>query len=121
MRENITCRSVARGRAAVLLLGFSAATACATSTPIRYETLNENWRRTRAIARPADAGEFQAPARFKTQGKPIDAPMGNAAPCYGDFDGDGVKDLLVGQFEDGKLKIYRNLGTNRRPKFLKSG
>jgi hypothetical protein len=33
-----------------------------------------------------------------------------------DFDGDGVPDLLVGQFEDGKLRIYKNLGTAKEPK-----
>jgi hypothetical protein len=33
-----------------------------------------------------------------------------------DFDGDGVKDLLVGQFGDGILWVYRNVGTNAAPK-----
>jgi hypothetical protein len=51
-------------------------------------------------------------------GQPIDVQLdGHSAPFVGDFDGDGVKDLLVGQFQDGKLRIYRNLGTNARPRF----
>ena len=49
----------------------------------------------------------------------IDAEGGYAAPCYGDVDGDGVKDLLVGQFKDGSCKFYKNAGTNEKPVFNK--
>ncbi len=55
--------------------------------------------------------------QIQADGKPIDVEIGHAAPCYDDFDGDGVKDLLVGQFGDGKLRIYRNGGTNAKPVF----
>ena len=34
-----------------------------------------------------------------------------------DFDGDGLKDLLVGQFGHGKLRIYRNSGTTTKTQF----
>jgi hypothetical protein len=33
-----------------------------------------------------------------------------------DFDGDGVRDLLVGQFGGGLLWIYRNEGTDAEPR-----
>ena len=44
------------------------------------------------------AGEFAPPVRVEAAGKPIDTEVGHAAPFVGDFDGDGVDDLLVGQF-----------------------
>ena len=64
----------------------------------------------------ASAGELQPPVRLEAAGKPIDTDVGHAAPFVGDFDGDGVNDLLVGQFGDGLLWIYRNEGTNAAPK-----
>lgn len=63
--------------------------------------------------------ELLAPIKLQADGQPIDVAIGHAAPFWGDFDGDGVADLLVGQFGDGKLRIYRNAGTNRDPRFEK--
>ena len=69
-------------------------------------------------ARPAGLDkELAAPFKVEAEGKPINVDIGHAAPFYGDIDGDGVKDLLVGQFGEGKLRIYRNLGTNEEPKY----
>jgi len=64
----------------------------------------------------AAAGELAPPVRLEADGKPIDTDIGHAAPCVADFDGDGVQDLLVGQFGQGLLWIYRNEGTNAEPK-----
>jgi hypothetical protein len=69
------------------------------------------------LAPAADpAGELLPPVRLEAAGKPIDTGVGHAAPFVGDFDGDGVRDLLVGQFGGGVLWVYRNEGTDARPK-----
>jgi hypothetical protein len=62
------------------------------------------------------AQDLAAPVRLEAAGRPIDTEVGHAAPFVGDFDGDGVNDLLVGQFGQGILWIYRNTGTNAAPK-----
>ncbi|HEX5051313.1 MAG TPA: hypothetical protein VFZ65_06045 [Planctomycetota bacterium] len=64
-----------------------------------------------------------APFRVEADGAPIVAVIGHAAPFVVDYDGDGVRDLIVGMFgNDGKgsggtARFYKNLGTNAEPKF----
>ena len=59
----------------------------------------------------AEGIQFTDPVRLTADGVPIatEAP-GYAAPAWHDMDGDGLKDLLVGQFSGGKINVYRNLG-----------
>src|ERR1700737_985974 len=58
--------------------------------------------------------EFQPPVRLKADGVPVrvESP-GYAAPCWADIDGDGRKDLLVGQFHGGKICVYKNRGDGK--------
>jgi hypothetical protein len=71
-----------------------------------------------APARAADADELLPPVPILVGGRPLDVEReGHAAPFVGDFDGDGVRDLLVGQYHEGRLRIYRNVGSNARPRF----
>jgi hypothetical protein len=65
---------------------------------------------------PALGDDLAPPVRLEAGGKPIDTEIGHAAPFVCDWDGDGVRDLLVGQFGGGILTIYRNEGTNALPK-----
>lgn len=60
--------------------------------------------------------DLAPPVRIEAAGKPIDTDVGHAAPSVCDFDGDGLHDLLVGQFGDGLLWIYLNEGTSTEPK-----
>ncbi len=70
-----------------------------------------------AATTSATAADLAAPIRVTAGGQPIDVEVGHAAPWVADFDGDGLRDLLVGQFGNGKLRLYRNRGTEKAPEF----
>ena len=63
--------------------------------------------------------ELAKPFLAMAGGKPIKVDIGHASPVFADFDGDQLPDLLVGQFGEGKLRIYKNVGTRTEPKFDK--
>jgi hypothetical protein len=57
------------------------------------------------------AADFEPPVRLKAGNTAVrvESP-GYAAPCWADLKGDGNKYLLVGQFHDGKIRVYKHLG-----------
>ncbi len=57
------------------------------------------------------------PVKIYACDEPITVPNGHAAPWVMDFDKDGKKDLIVGQFRGGKARIYLNIGTDAKPVF----
>lgn len=85
------------------------------------------------------AADLKAPVRIKSGETPIDVVTGHASPSMRDMDGDGLKDLLVGEFGSGKfpeaefltdasrafksimavsrVRVYRNVGTATAPRF----
>jgi hypothetical protein len=67
----------------------------------------------------AEAGSgLLPPVQIQTDGKALDIQReGHAAPFVGDFYEDGGLCLLVGQFDSGRLRIYRNTGTRAKPRF----
>jgi len=65
---------------------------------------------------PVLGDNLAPPERLEADGKPIDTEVGHAAPFVYDWDGDGVQDLLVGQFGGGALWIFHNEGTKTAPK-----
>ena len=73
------------------------------------------------LAAPASAGgpsDLLPPVQAQAGGRPLDVEReGHAAPFVGDFYEDGGLCLLVGQFDDGRLRVYRNAGTRARPRF----
>lgn len=64
-----------------------------------------------ALAAGAFAAEFQEPVRIKAGDEliKVEAP-GFAAPSLADVDRDGKLDLVVGQFDKGKMRFYKALG-----------
>ena len=62
----------------------------------------------------SNAADFERPVRLKAGDAAIrvESP-GYAAPCWADLKGDGKMHLLVGQFNDGKIRVYKHLGGER--------
>jgi hypothetical protein len=77
--------------------------------------------------------KFAPGVRLLSGGKPIDVTTGHAAPYVYDFNKDGKRDLLVGEFGSGyyrgekttdngplanaRLRVYLNTGTNLKPMY----
>jgi len=61
---------------------------------------------------------FQAPIRLKAGDQFVDTGdnWGHSGPCLADFDDDGLRDLIVGDFS-GRFHIFRNIGSNSEPQF----
>lgn len=57
------------------------------------------------------------PHRILDGSDPINVDVGHAAPTVFDINKDGLKDLIVGQFGGGKLRIYINKDSNSHPRF----
>ena len=55
--------------------------------------------------------------RLEADGKPIDVDIGHLVPTVTDWNGDGRKDLIFGQFVGGKIGLYLNRGTDAAPVF----
>lgn len=65
---------------------------------------------------------FEPPVRLRADGQFIDTGSagGHSAPCVEDLDGDGLKDLIVGDY-GGKFRLYRNVGTANGPSYENEG
>jgi len=68
-------------------------------------------------AAAAGLPEFQPGVCLQADGKNIDVRVGHLVPTVIDWNGDGKKDLIVGQFSGGKISVYLNKGTDNAPVF----
>jgi hypothetical protein len=59
---------------------------------------------------------FNSPVNIYAGASPIDVGY-YGSPFYYDWDGDGTKDLIVGQYSSGKVRFYKNTGTDTNPVF----
>ncbi len=60
--------------------------------------------------------QFAAPFKIQASGGDLAVSL-VSDPYMVDWDGDGLNDLIVGQFTEGKIRFYPNSGTNEAPVF----
>jgi hypothetical protein len=67
---------------------------------------------------PADAKLFHPPIRLAAADGVLDsgASWGHSSPWVVDVDGDGLRDLVVGDFS-GLFRFHKNQGTNQAPRY----
>jgi hypothetical protein len=70
-----------------------------------------------ALLSPPGFAAFQEGVKLKADGQVIDVDIGHLVPCVTDWNADGKKDLIVGQFSGGKIRLYLNHGTDSAPVF----
>jgi len=61
--------------------------------------------------------DYEPPFRISADGDPIELSIGHANPLIVDWNEDGLKDLILGQFSGGKLRYYQNDDSNDSPMF----
>jgi hypothetical protein len=76
------------------------------------------------IAKVRTAPDLCPPARLQADGEPIDigklSHIAHAGPWTADVDGDGDRDLLVGDFP-GYFWLFQNNGTDEKPYYTSKG
>lgn len=71
-----------------------------------------------AIIAVAETPVFEPPLPIQAGGVNINVGYGgNASPFMIDWDGDGKQDLLLGQYDQGRIRFYTNTGTHFNPTF----
>ena len=69
-------------------------------------------------ASPLCAQQLTDPVQVMCGNQPINVDVGHATPFMADIDGDGLPDLIVGQYGLGQARVYRNVGSKGAPRFV---
>jgi len=110
----MVCRTALIGLLAAMLPAGCSRTDVPTSAKevVAAETVAQQ-------AAAPQGNRLASPVRIEVDGKPLVRGVRTLFPFVGDLDGDGRQDLLVGTdvyYEPGRLMVYRNVGTNARPR-----
>jgi len=65
----------------------------------------------------AGSTTFEEGVKIAAGDEPIDVRVGHLVPCSVDWNNDGKKDLVIGQFSEGSIRLYLNTGTDTEPVF----
>lgn len=65
----------------------------------------------------AKAPTLQKGVKIEVAGEPVDIEIGHLVPSVADFNADGKKDLIIGQFKSGRISLCLNTGTDAAPTF----
>lgn len=68
------------------------------------------------VSAGAQIPAFEEPVYIYAGGNVIDVGSYGSPFTY-DWDGDGAKDLIMGQFDSGKIRFFKNIGTQYNPVF----
>jgi hypothetical protein len=95
----------------VVLVSLLLAHRAHAQEPVPYDTKPDEPTR-------IEQGIFYDAVRLQAADGPIDSgpSWGHSSPWVEDVDGDGLRDLVVGDFS-GFFRLYRNVGTNAVPRY----
>lgn len=100
----------------VMMVGAIAFWGCKKSVPEEQPDGGQALE-SKEIASSDSTSKFAAGFKIAAGGKPIDVEIGHLVPDVVDWNNDGKKDLIVGQFKEGSIRLYLNEGTDAKPVF----